>query len=205
MESGVLGAIRGKIGPVVGATWMGEPYYRSRPKSRSKKRGRVEAHNQENFAILHSFLHPLLPFVREGFRGYSPRVQGYNAAKSYGMKNAFAGEKGNKVLDPSKVQVSFGNLPLPADMSMEKQDGVVRFQWDTNIPQGASRYDQAMLLVYNPESGGCNMKLTGQFREAGEDELKLPKVNGATWHVYMAFVADDRSRQSHSVYLGTVV
>ena len=196
-----MGALRGKIGPVVGSSWMGEPYVRSRGRFRTKKRGLIEKHNQNNFALLHRWLQPLLPFLKEGFKGYAPRLQGFKAAKSYGLKHAFVGERGNRVLDPSKLQVSFGSLPLPSHLGVEKLGRVLQFEWDSAVTEGGSRYDQAMLLAYDNESGKYNWKLTGQFREAGRDVLELPHAPGA-YHVYIAFIADDRSRQSHSVYLG---
>jgi hypothetical protein len=67
--------------------------------------------------------------------------------------------------------------------------------------EGMNDHDQVMLLLYDDKAGYENMKLTGQFRYTGSDELQLPAPAGE-FHVYVAFIAHDRSRQSHSVYLG---
>jgi len=61
-----------------------------------------------------------------------------------------------------------------------------------------------MLLAYDCETGQWNMQLPGQFRSSGADELKLPPVKKQNYHVYIGFIAHDRSRQSNSVYLGEV-
>ena len=53
-----------------------------------------------------------------------------------------------------------------------------------------------MLLAYDIEKGEAPMKLTGQFRYAGSDTLNFRP--GRTDHVYIAFIAADRSRQSEA-------
>jgi hypothetical protein len=40
LVNGINGAIEGKVGTVVGATWKGIPYIRARPK---RRRGRVSS------------------------------------------------------------------------------------------------------------------------------------------------------------------
>jgi hypothetical protein len=48
------------------------------------------------------------------------------------------------------------------------------------------------------------MQLPGQFRSSAVDELKLAQVRKQNYHVYIGFLALDRSSQSNSVYLGKV-
>lgn len=73
--------------------------------------------------------------------------------------------------------------------------------------------DQVMLLAYNIEkeneinSGNAFYNLTGQFRKTGNDTLDILPDNyhpNKIYHIYVAFSAADRSRQSDSIYLGTV-
>jgi hypothetical protein len=61
-----------------------------------------------------------------------------------------------------------------------------------------------MLLAYDIENAVVSMKLTGQFRQAGEDSLPIYKMKGRTYHIYVAFISADRSRVSNSVYMGEV-
>jgi hypothetical protein len=202
LTQGALGAINGKLGGMVGATWKGIPYLRSLPGRRSKKRTAKEASNQSKFALIHRWLQPLLVFLREGFKGYSPTVEGFNAAKSYNLRNAFVIVDDKYVVDPSLVLVSHGDLPLADNISCELTENELHFSWDTNLPYGANDYDQVMLLAYRPEQTMDCFKTTGEFRKTGKDMLKLHKAG--EYHVYLAFVASDRSRQSNSVYLGKV-
>lgn len=111
LKHGLLGPLSGTIGPVITAHWKGQPYLRSRPRKRSKKRRVGEKRNQDKFAQAHYWLKPLLDFVRVGFRGYAEKMEGFNAAKSFCLKNAFTGEAGKQKIDPSLVQVSYLDLP----------------------------------------------------------------------------------------------
>jgi hypothetical protein len=43
---------------------------------------------------------------------------------------------------------------------------------------------------------------TGQLRSTGFDILDMGQSSNRNFHVYAAFIAADRSRQSDSVYLG---
>jgi len=145
--NGVYGPIHGKVGPVVGSSWKGEYYIKSGPRKRNKKRGSAEKHNQDNFSSLHYWLQPVIEFLRAGFKGYTPKVEGFNAAKSYALKHAFVGDAGKKILDPALVLVSHGNLPLPSHCSVEKSgDSEQQFTWDTSLTDDASDMTRSCCL-----------------------------------------------------------
>jgi len=204
MNNGINGAISGKLGPAIAATWKGQPYLRSRPRKRGKKRGVKEKQNQSKFSQAHYWLQPLLSFVRIGFQGYSPTVQGFNAAKSFCLKHAFAGEAAQQKIDPSLVQLSYGDLPLPSNIKMKRSgDYFLEFSWDRKN-NGGDNHDQTMLVAYDCETGQNALQLIGQFRLTGTDKLELPNIKKQNYHVYIAFIAHDRSRQSNSLYLGKV-
>ena len=202
INNGITGAFHGKVGPIVGATWKGIPYMRSLPeKPKTKRKASKKAKTaRDKFAMAQYWLRPLLDFVREGFKGYTPTVEGFIAAKSYLMKNAMETTDNGTMIDPAKVQVSYGDLPLPGDISVEKNGNELIFSWDAEDDSNY-KYDQCMLLAYDVEKKAVSLKLTGQFRYTGSDSLPI-YTNKHRYHVYIAFVAADRSRRSHSVYLG---
>jgi len=103
------------------------------------------------------------------------------------------------------AKLSHGTLPLSEDIGAEKtEDGQLHFSWNRNLVEDSHPRDQAMLLAYDIQHAFANFVLHGQFRETGSDLLRLPADKGRTYHIYFAFIAHDRSRQSDSVYLGTV-
>jgi hypothetical protein len=202
---GIMGPIRGKVGSVIGSSWKGVPYLKGPYKPRTKKISKKEKHNRIKFAKAQFWLKPLLDFVRIGFKGYKPPlVEGYIAAKSYLLKNAFEGTGADAHINPELVKVSFGDLPLSENIAVTLTNGsLLEFTWDTTfIPEEAREEDQVMLLAYDIQRSLAKFTTTGEFRKAGKDSLQLQKTKGKKWLVYLAFTAHDRSRQSHSIYLG---
>jgi len=200
---GINGPIQGKIGTVHGSSWKGIPYVKGPYKKRTKKVSKDEAANRNKFADAQAWLQPLKLFVRQGFKGYTDTVEGFIAAKSYLLLNAFEGVQPDIRINPALARLSYGDLPLSNDITVEKTpEGKLLFTWDPAYINGASTRDQVMLLAYDIENAKACFSITGEFRSTGADTLNLPAMAGRTYHLYFAFTAADRSRQSHSVYLG---
>jgi hypothetical protein len=106
----------------------------------------------------------------------------------------------NPVVNPALVKVSFGEIPLPQSIVVTKVDNEqIEFAWDSKTYSGYL-YDQAMMLAYNIDKRRSYAITTGPFRKEGKGSLKISE--SGTYHLYLAFVASDRSKQSNSVYLG---
>ena len=198
IKNGILGPYVGTIGPVVGSSRNGVPYLKSRPKRRRRKRDSGEKLNQDKFSVVHYWLQPLIDYLREGFKGSSSGA--YNAAKSYALKHAVKEDSGKWNIDPSQIKTSQGNLALPEDIKVTRdENNVLQFTWGKS-PSDGSRYDQVMIVAYNGNK--VVGKERGQFRSNLADTLDLGKTSSTKYHIYISFIADDRSRQSESVYLG---
>jgi hypothetical protein len=200
--SGIGGPIQGKVGKVIGSSRNGVPYIKGLYKNRTLKVSEKEKANRIKFAAAQAWLKPILDFVREGFRGYSQRSQGFIAAKSWLLKNAFVKDGENMRIDPARVKVSSGSLRNPSHIEVSlTETGNLKFTWDT-ADDVSGNSDQIMVLAYDVEKKYAPFKSKGQFRSAGVDYLQLERTRGNHFHVYAAFVAADRSRQSESIYLG---
>ncbi len=108
---------------------------------------------------------------------------------------------------PERVKVSLGDLPLSADLTVSLiNDRKLQFTWAPDHLETASGKDQLMLLVYHPESRTAIYEIHGAFRETGTQVISLVSdFIEKTIHVYAAFVAADRSRQSESVYFEPIL
>jgi hypothetical protein len=205
LKSGIIGPISGKVGTVIGSTWKGQPYLKAAHKPRTKRISQKELANRRKFAMAQEWLRPLTKFVREGFKGYTETVEGFVAAKSWLLKNSFEGEGADLRINPALVKLSHGDLPLSADIIASVNDDMyLQFTWDPSRVEGGSPMDQVMLMAYNIKRGFGYRVLYGQFRSAGSDGFSLGPAKGETFHLYLAFMAEDRSRQSDSVYLGAI-
>ncbi len=143
------------------------------------------------FAMAQTWLKPLKDIVRVGFKGYTPTVEGYIAAKSYLLKNAFEGVAPEWNINPELMKVSYGDLPLPDNITVEKtDDNQLIFSRDPSDIKDADLSDQVMLLAYCPrgDNSPINYTTNGQFRKTGTDVLKLTGEEGSTFHIYFAFV-----------------
>jgi len=205
-NDGMFGGVTGKVGNLVGYYLNGKYILRSGPGKRRKKAKSGERENRKKFGIAQAWLKPICFFVRVGFKNYGTSTGGYKAAISYTLLNAMAGEYPNQYVDPELVQVSGGDLDFPEVVSMELEAGnVLRFHWSAASENGDD-YDQAMLLAYDEKGKNIVGKETAAMRVTGTDILPLhPGVSGTTYHVYIGFVAQDRSRQSKSKYLGKII
>ncbi|MBO9571747.1 MAG: hypothetical protein J7497_05995, partial [Chitinophagaceae bacterium] len=147
---GINGAIQGKVGTVIGSSWKGIPYIKAAYKKRTGKVGKKEKANRTKFGDAHRWLQPILDFVRQGFKGYTPTVEGFTAAKSYLLLNGFEGVAPDISINPALVKVSSGNLPLSDDITVEKTtNNQLLFSWSPSYVEDGSNKDQAMLLAYD--------------------------------------------------------
>ena len=200
ITKGIAGSMSGKVGPVIASSWKGIQYLKSAHKPRTKKISAKEKANRQKFKAAHEWLAPLRDFVRRGFKGYSPTVEGFLAAKSYLLKNAM---NADGTVDPARMKVSYGSLPLPENIAVSLTDDYqLKFTWDTKPDKGASYADQVMLLANHRDKAFPLYTINGEFREAGSAILNPYLHKGDSCDVYLAFVSEDRSRQSDSVYLG---
>ena len=203
--NGINGPIQGKVGTVIGSSWRGISYIKGPYKKRRAKVGVGEAANRNKFGAAHFWLRPLKKFVRQVYKSDTDRVQGFLAAKSYLLLHAFEGIQPDIRINPALMKVSAGSLPLSADIAVEKTAaGELQFSWDPSHVEGAQPRDQVMILAYDTGHGRAFYNTFGQFRSAGADMLRTDPAPGNTYHIYLAFTAADRSRQSDSVYLGAI-
>lgn len=200
--NGANGPFIGKVGAIIGYTVNGVGYIKGLYKKRTKAPTEKEALNRKKFAAAQKWLQPIQAYARAGFKGYNERFQGFVAAKSFLLKNALNVIDGEIVIDPALVKISFGNLPLPENIECVFQDPYTfRFSWATELSEGKV-HDQVMVLAHHVE--GCDECgiVYGSYRNTGEQLVPVGDPTGKTFHIYLAFIAADRSRQSDSVYLG---
>jgi hypothetical protein len=199
---GINGIFIGKVGSVVGCVLNGTPYMRSKPRPRTGRVGATEQQNRDKFAAMQAWLKPFLPLLRAGFKSPDSEFGGYNAAKSYNLKNAMV--DGVILLD--HIRISMGDLLVSNDLQVrDSGNKSLIFEWDPAYIEGTDPKDQIMVLAYHPESRTAIYALHGAFRDSGVQDLKIPSdLIGKTIQVYAAFIAADRSRQSDSVYLAAL-
>ena len=152
IKQGAFGGFTGKVGNLVGCTWKGIPYMRTRPANMTNPRTEKQQGQRSKFQVALNFLRTITPFLRIGYREFAERQTAFNAAMSYVMKNALADSEQGLVIDYNKVLVSHGSLTQASNATVSTEDSKALFTWEDNSEQGnAMTTDAAMLLVYNKE------------------------------------------------------
>src|SRR5665647_1071313 len=109
--NGITGGFSGKVGNIIGGSWHGIDYMRSRATSISQPNTEAQLEQRARFGTVGKFLRPLIPFLRIGYKSQAIKMSGYNAAMSYTLENALIGAYPVYEIDYSKVLVSQGTLP----------------------------------------------------------------------------------------------
>lgn len=203
-KKGNNGALRGKVGNLVYTSWKGIEVVKTAP-VRKEGFSEKQLQSQYIFRLTQDWLRPIMPFVKIGFKGYTQTNEGVTAAKSYLSHHALNKAGYESTIDASRMLVSYGDLPLSDNIQVQlTAQKVLQFSWDPAVTRDMAPLDQVMLLAYNVEKAAEVSSLGGHFRKAGTASISLANAKPGDYHVYLAFVAEDRSRQSNSVYLGTV-
>jgi hypothetical protein len=210
LKKGIIDQLSGTIGPVVGATWRGIPYIRTKPTTSNRKRKKKSSDAQAATRIRFGMAAKLLRYMREilelGFRDEAFEKTGMNAAISYTMKHAITGEFPDFKIAFDHVLISRGKLPNVEQPTVTAQaPEAIRFKWTNNEGVGkAAGEDKVLLVAYDEENEAVVYKI-GATRLAGSDILDMPAFSGYTVHTWISFISADNRDIANSVYTGTVV
>ncbi|MEJ6981333.1 DUF6266 family protein [Pedobacter sp. P351] len=204
LTNGPLGQLSGKVGGVVVCKWKDVEYIRSLPKiKKNRKPSPAQLAARARFNFLNTWLKSFAPLVSLGFKDYSGRMTGMQAAFSCNSK-AVKGVYPDFELDFPSIMISYGDLPGASGAKViAANDCILEFSWDTKSQAKANDDDQVMLLAYIPEKKNAFWICSGANRYKGNETLKV-NFQGTTAETYMAFISNDRKKISNSQYLGQV-
>src|SRR5664279_491548 len=173
---GILGGFSGKVGTVVGGTWKGIDYMRSKASSISNPQTEAQLDQRLRFSVMGKFLRPLTAFMRIGFKSQAVKMSAINAAMSYNLANALTGTYPAYDIDFSKVLVSQGTLPGALNPEVTSSTaGEVEYSWEDNSDDtDAAASDKVLLVVYNPVKKRAVTVVGGNTRIGGSQSVTLP-------------------------------
>lgn len=206
ITDGLDGGLSGKLGNLVFYTMNGGKYVRTLPSQKRKKTppSPRQALQRARFSAIQSWLRPIVPLIRYGFKDYAKRQSSHNAAMSYNLKNAVELIGGHYEVNPEVFAFSQGPL-LPPYLPRVVQEGdLIKFYWE---PSGYSSMsdptDRTMLLLYR--NGASEFNIYGNMRDDLQDSLSIKSAKaGDRFHAYMAFISTRDQQVSNSVYLGVL-
>jgi hypothetical protein len=207
--NGITGGFSGKVGNIIGGSWKGIDYMRSRATSISQPNSPAQLDQRARFGTVGKFLRPLIPFLRIGFKNQAVNMSGYNAAMAYTLENAVTGVYPAYEIDYANILVSQGLLTEPLDpTAVSTTAGEVKFTWEDNSEDTyAEATDKAMLVVYNPVKKRAVTIVDGNTRASGSQIMTLPSnFSGDEVQCYIGFQNGNQSVMSNSQFvIGLIV
>lgn len=207
-KDGINGPFKGKVGTVVSYQWRGIWVMRSVPKVSKKKRSLKQLANQQKMSMVLELLQRMIVFIRKGYHleGEKNRMSAFNAAMSYNKKNVIYGDYPNFRIDYQKVRFAQGELEGPSDLAVKRFEGRIEFTWNPELLDNGEPDDQAMILLLPKEADMGFGQLSGNQRKEGREVvlLEAETLKDYRYHVYFAFISDDRSLVSTSAYVGII-
>ena len=105
IQKGILGGFSGTVGTVVGGTWKGIDYMRSKTSRRNFNPSQKQLEQQLKFALVMRFVQPMAGLLNISFRDFAIKMTGINNAFAYTINNAITGVYPTYAID---LRCSFG-------------------------------------------------------------------------------------------------
>jgi hypothetical protein len=205
-KQGALGKISGKIGNVSFSTWKDKAVVKERPTASKKPASKKQLEQRLKMAVANQFMRTIKEVLTLCYRDLTVKMTGYNAAVRKLLKESINGQYPDYSIDYSQVRICRGEITsvFKPTASSAKTD-TVTFTWTTANGVGKSRPgDKAILVAYCEAKKVSAYTVEGPPRSAGTAELELPGFNGQTVQTWVAFISEDGSDVSDSVYAGKV-
>lgn len=211
LRNGILGGIRGKVGPVVGAKWRNLDVLKARPKPTTKDPKEAQVYQRSIFGMVNSSLKGLKKFIKIGFQSSKKTMSPMNAAVQYSLRRAVSANAQTFYLDYSKVKISLGPLPVATNLAVLLQPNQeLSIAWSAYreidpAVQMERDNDKLMVAIYDP----FKKRLYGSDGIFKRSDLsagfQLPLAFiGIPLHIWFFFTSESGKLVSDSVYLGSV-
>jgi len=203
ISKGILGGFNGTVGTVIGGSWKGIEYMRSRPARRANNPTPAQLEQQAKFSTVIFFLETMIGLIRITYKDFAIRMTAFNSAMSYHIKFAITGTYPNYEIDYSLAQVSKGGLPNAIAPAAAVSGTDINFTWTDNSGTGiALSTDQAIFAVYCADTRQTIYTTTGGARSAGSGSLNVSPMAGQTVQTYIAFISENGKDVATSIYTG---
>jgi hypothetical protein len=210
LNKGFVNGFTGVIGNLEGYMLNGQLILRTRRTKSSRPPTEKQLASYQKMRVVNKFLGAFIEFERTGFT-YVTKGKTYsahNAATSWQLKNAIAGEYPDFTINYAAARVTEGPMDTHGiNPSATIKDNKLIFIWTPNFSYAHSN-DNAMLLAYAPALNEAVYKISGAKRDTGMDELNLFAngwKTGVEIHIYLSFITEDRTRCTNSMYLGRFI
>lgn len=206
ISKGILGGFQGLVGTVIGSSWKGIDYMRSKPARRTRTPTPAQAAQHARFALIMKWVQPLTALFMLTFRNYAVHMTGVNNAVSYLIKNAITGTYPSYSIDYAMVLISRGDLPGAMNAQVSAAgSGDIRFTWVDNSGTGmAKATDKSIVVVYCPDLKAAEYTTGGDTRDRQALIINANLFVGKVVHTFIGFISADGKEIANSAYTGSL-
>ncbi len=192
----------GKLDKMVFYKVGGQGRVRSLPDRYNDKKSPAQMAQRQRMKMVLEFLKPFSRLLRITFASEALGRSGMQAAQSYNMRNALAGEYPSIYVDKSKALLSRGSLPVPVSASLTAQPEGLLIEWE-NDPEAVRRNpnDTLVVMAKSAETEYSDFRFTDTRRSDGRYAWKPALTDGAV-DVWIAFRNQGQTEMSDSMYVG---
>jgi len=205
---GINGPFIGRVGNTIGYILNGINVIRSIGAFHGEYTPKQLA-NYQRMGLISSLSTVIQEFLKFGFSSVAvPTKQGHtNHFISINKEKAVKGVYPNQETDFSKLIVAQGTVAVPKNPIVKATNNSLEYSWEADLQaEGAENSDQVMLLAYFPESEKAIVMASGSRRTVEKEILEIPGSDkDRKVETYIAYVSDDRTNASNSVYLGQLI
>ncbi|HET7117527.1 MAG TPA: DUF6266 family protein [Hanamia sp.] len=206
IQKGILGGFSGKVGNVVGGSWKGIDYMRSKGNRRTTTTSQRQKEQQVKFGIIARFQQPLSNLFAISFKSFAVKMTGTNSAMSYNLRNGITGVYPAYAIDYSNILVSRGDMPnAGSPAAAAGAAGIVTFSWLNNAGSGKAKdSDKAIMVVYCEELQQSIFTAAGPDRSAGTAGFDVSAFSGKQVQTWLGFISENEREVATSVFTGAI-
>jgi len=204
-NKGLLGRFSGSVGPVVGSSWKGIGYLKSKPHRTKTKRDvplKIEIHRAK-FKLATDFIKAIGSLLAITFPDKAGTTGRNNALASV-LPQAITGEYPDLHIDFSKVLMASGSLSLTTDpTATSTQPGVINFTWIDGSGYGLGKTaDRPILIAFCESLNACSFIVSDALRSAETASLPAKLFSGKQVHTWISFLSENGKDVANSTYTG---
>lgn len=193
----------GTIGNMIFYQRGGKTFVRSKPAKHKDRQSEAQLAQREKFKLVHEFLAPYKKVLSKTFVDTTGSRTAYQNAFSYNLKNAVSGTYPDYKMDFRKVFLCRGEVALPTEITIKKQNTGFLIEWDTSVNAEACEPDDTFVLIASHNFySNIHYRFTGILRSEGHYlwDNNLFEAHSMP-DVWVAFRNADETAVSESRYL----
>jgi hypothetical protein len=205
-EKGILGKFSGTVGTVVGSSWKGIDYMRSKGgKRKSSPSSKQQAH-QARFSLVSRFVNPLASLFNLTFRDYAVGITGVNYVFKQVME-LVSGTYPALSIRYNEALIAKGSLTnADTPQAVSSAGSRISYSWNDNSGSGSAKgTDKVILVAYCDELEAAEFTIGPATRADRSSTLNVPRFAGKTVHTWISLVSADESEIATSFYTGALM